>query len=56
MYVGKDYSDDEAKTLAASRITTVVGMINNGAALGDALQPGKTQRDKEPRIEIVKVK
>ena len=56
VYVGKDYSGDEAKTLAAQRITTVIGMINDGAVLGDALQPGKTERDKEPRIEIVKVK
>jgi hypothetical protein len=56
VYVGKNYSDDEAKTLAAQRITTVVGMINDGAALGDAVVAGKAERDKEPRIEIVKVK
>ena len=56
VYVRKDYSDDEAKTLAAQRITTAVGMINDGAVQGDALQPGKTERDKDPRIEIVRVK
>ncbi len=56
VYVGKDYQDTEAKPLAASRITTVIGLMNDGAQVGDAVQPGKAERDKEPRIEIVKVK
>jgi hypothetical protein len=56
VYVGSDYSDVEAKQLAPSRITTVIGMINDGADVDDALVAGKAERDKEPRIEIVKVK
>ena len=56
MYVSKDYDDAEAKQLAASRITTVLGMLGDGAAVGDAVVAGKAERNKDPRIEIVKVK
>ena len=51
MYVSKDYEDAEAKQLAASRTTAVIGLIGS-----DAVVAGKAERNKDPRIEIVKVK
>ena len=55
VYMDKHYADGEATSLGAQRVSVVLAMLQ-GAQVGDAVQAGKTQKDKEQRIEIVKNK
>jgi hypothetical protein len=56
LYMSTQNDDAAAQTLGPSRLQIVQSTLN--AALGDpgALQLGKTKRDKNPRLELVKVK
>jgi hypothetical protein len=56
VYMDKKYSDAEIATLGAQRTTVVVSSLQAGGQLGEAVVPGKIGKDKEQRIEIVKVK
>lgn len=56
IYMDKKYSDEEIATLGAQRTTVIVSSLQAGGQLGEAVVPGKIGKDKEQRIEIVKVK
>ncbi len=56
VYMDKKYSDEEIATLGAQRTTVVVSSLQAGGQLGEAVVPGKIGKDKEQRVEIVKVK
>jgi hypothetical protein len=56
VYMDKKYSDQEIATLGAQRTTVVVSSLQAGGQLGEAVLPGKIGKDKEQRVEIVKVK
>ena len=56
VYMDKKYSDEEIATLGAQRTTVVVSSLQGGGQLGEAVLPGKIGKDKEQRVEIVKVK
>jgi len=56
VYMDKKYSDQDIATLGAQRTTVVVSSLQAGGQLGEAVLPGKVGKDKEERVEIVKVK
>ena len=56
VYMDKKYSEQEIATLGAQRTTVIVSSLQGGAQLGEAVLPGKIGKDKEQRVEIVKVK
>ena len=56
VYMDKKYSEQEIATLGAQRTTVVVSSLQAGGQLAEAVLPGKIGKDKEQRVEIVKVK
>jgi hypothetical protein len=56
VYMDKKYADAESATLGAQRALVVVSLLQAGGQLGDAVVAGKVGKDKEQRVEIVKVK
>jgi hypothetical protein len=56
IYMDKRYSDEEIAALGAQRTMVVVSSLQAGGLLGEAVVPGKIGKDKEQRVEIVKVK
>lgn len=56
VFMDKKYSDAEIATLGAQRTTVVVSSLQAGGQLGEAVLPGKIGKEKEQRVEIVKVK
>ncbi len=56
VYMDKKYSEPEIATLGAQRTTVIVSSLQAGGQLGEAVLPGKIGKDKEQRVEIVKVK
>jgi len=56
IYMDKKYSDADIATLGAQRTTVIVSSLMAGAQTPDAVVAGKIGKDKEQRIEIVKVK
>ncbi len=56
VYMDKKYSDEEIATLGAQRMTVVVASLQAGGQLGEAVVPGKVGKEKEQRVEIVRVK
>jgi hypothetical protein len=56
VYMDKKYSEQEIATLGAQRTTVIVSTLQAGGQLGESVLPGKIGKDKEQRVEIVKVK
>lgn len=56
IYMDKKYSDADIASLGAQRTTVIVSSVMAGAQTPDAVVAGKIGKDKEQRIEIVKVK
>jgi len=56
IYMDKKYSDQDISVLGPQRATVVVSSLMAGAQTPDAVVAGKVGKDKEQRIEIVKVK
>jgi hypothetical protein len=56
VYMDKKYSDEDITALGAERMSILVTSLQSGGQLGDALVAGKIGKDKEQRVEIVKVK
>ena len=56
VYMDKKYADAESATLGAQRATLIVSMLEAGGQLGETVTAGKIGKDKEQRVEIVKVK
>ena len=56
IYMDKKYSDQDIAALGAQRTTVIVSSLMAGAQTPDAVVAGKIGKDKEQRIEIVKVK
>ncbi len=56
VYMDKKYSDQEIASLGAQRTTVVISSLQAGGQLGEEVLPGKIGKDKEQRVEIVKVK
>jgi hypothetical protein len=57
LYVDQKYDDAAVGMFAASRIQTIqVALGNAGGDSAEAPAIGKTKRDKNPRLEVVKVK
>lgn len=56
VYVDKSYTDEEATSVGGQRIAMVMAMLNDRAQVGGSMQSGATKKDKEPRIELVKIK
>ncbi|MEO6210587.1 MAG: hypothetical protein ABIQ10_10730 [Gemmatimonadaceae bacterium] len=56
IYMDKKYSDEEIASLGAQRMMVLVTSLQSGGQLADAVTAGKIGKDKEQRVEIVKVK
>ena len=56
VYMDKKYADAERASLGAQRATVIVSLLQAGGQLGEAVVAGKIGKDKEQRVEIVKVK
>jgi len=56
VYMDKKYADAESATLGAQRTMVIMSMLKAGGQLGEAVIAGKIGKDKEQRVEIVKVK
>lgn len=56
IYMDKKYPDEEIASLGAQRMMVLVTSLQSGGQLADAVTPGKIGKDKEQRVEIVKVK
>ncbi len=56
IYMDKKYSDEEIASLGAQRMMVLVTSLQNGGQIADAVAAGKIGKDKEQRVEIVKVK
>jgi hypothetical protein len=56
VYTDKKYADGEIAALGAQRAAVIVSLLQAGGQLGGAVVAGKIGKDKEQRVEIVKVK
>jgi len=56
VYMDKKYADAEIATLGPQRALVIVSLLQAGGQLGEAVVSGKVGKDKEQRVEIVKVK
>jgi hypothetical protein len=56
VYMDKKYADAEIATLGAQRAMVIVSLLQAGGQLGEAVIAGKVGKDKEQRVELVKVK
>lgn len=56
VYTDKKYAEAEIVTLGAQRAAMIVSLLQAGGQLGEAVVAGKIGKDKEQRVEIVKVK
>jgi len=56
VYMDKKYADAESASLGAQRALVIVSLLQAGGQLGEAVVTGKVGKDKEQRVEIVKVK
>jgi hypothetical protein len=56
VYMDKKYADAESASLGAQRAMVIVSLLQAGGQLGEAVITGKVGKDKEQRVEIVKVK
>jgi hypothetical protein len=56
VYMDKKYSDVESAPLGQQRAVYVSALLQAAGQLGDAVAAGKVGKDKEQRLEIVKVK
>ena len=56
VYMDKKYADAESAPLGQQRAIYVSALLQAGGQLGDAVTTGKVGKDKEQRVEIVKVK
>jgi hypothetical protein len=56
IYVDQRYSEAEAATLGPQRISVIQSVLVDQGASADAVHPGATKRDRESRLEIIKLK
>jgi hypothetical protein len=56
VYTDKKYAEAEIATLGAQRAAMIVSLLQAGGQLGEAVVAGKIGKDKEQRVEIMKVK
>jgi hypothetical protein len=56
VYMDKKYADAEIATLGPQRALVIVSLLQAAGQLGEAVVSGKVGKDKEQRVEIVKVK
>ena len=56
VYTDKKYSDQEIAALGMQRQLALMSLLQAGGALGESVTAGKLGKDKEQRVEIVKVK
>jgi hypothetical protein len=56
VYSDKKYAEAEIATLGAQRAAMIVSLLQAGGQLGEAVVAGKIGKDKEQRVEIMKVK
>jgi hypothetical protein len=56
IYMDKKYADAESAALGAQRAMVIVSLLQAGGQLGEAVVAGKIGKDKEQRVEIVRVK
>ncbi len=56
LYMDKKYSEEEIASLGAQRMMVVVTSLQSGGQQAEAVTSGKIGKDKEQRVEIVKVK
>jgi hypothetical protein len=56
VYMDKKYSDQEIEALGAQRAAVVVAALQDRGQVGQGVVAGKVGKEKEQRVEIVKVK
>ncbi|MEP7067144.1 MAG: hypothetical protein ABI889_14005, partial [Gemmatimonadota bacterium] len=56
VYMDKKYSDADIRQIGMQRGLVLVSLLQAGGQLGDAVMSGKIGKEKEQRVEIVKVK
>ncbi|MDQ2765661.1 MAG: hypothetical protein M3Y30_00775 [Gemmatimonadota bacterium] len=56
VYMDKKYADAEIATLGPQRALVIVSLLQAGGQLGEAVVSGKVGKEKEQRVEIVRVK
>jgi hypothetical protein len=56
LYTDKKYTDQEIAALGMQRQLAVMSLLQAGGGLGEEVTAGKLGKDKEQRVEIVKVK
>jgi hypothetical protein len=55
IYLDKRYQDAALNVLGSARLTTVVAALEAAGVAADVVAPGKVKKDKNPRLEIVRV-
>lgn len=56
VYVDKNYSDEEVTSVGGQRVAMILALLDERAGAASSMQGGQTKKDKEPRIEFVKIK
>jgi hypothetical protein len=56
IYMNKGYSDADIAALAPQRVGMMISLLQDRVQGADATTPGNIKKDKEQRVEIVKIK
>jgi hypothetical protein len=56
IYMDKQYADADIAAIAPQRLGMIISVLQDRVQAGDAAIPGNIKKDKEQRVEIVKIK